>query len=395
MDKEEMKKREKNLIEAFQNESFRNSLYEVEKDLRDKMNDMLEEIKKDKGKEDIRMFLESRVKSLESFKEKINRKEYVENWDIGDNLINNEKVIRENLPDLIGFRINCLFYDDEEKIFEKLKSIKMHKNIIRINKDENNICKNGNKIFKITGIYRYNNEDYNFEIQIKSYIYNLWGEVDHRTIYKGEKFSVDSELKKNITNQALKTLKATDSQLHQLYKNEYDEVSLIRGLFYQYSHDDVEKNCNTSILAEHYTNFYELFFESDSNENIKSLKKYVAKKLLNEHFYREKPELREEINDEDQKNLEEKINKRYTSYCLSTLFQIASCLFKYNNEKEFIAHLANLQLRNIFEAIKDDYMDEFSEIDVFGNLNEQTDDEINNVIKILDRQLCNYIKEGK
>ena len=31
MDKEEMKKREKNLIEAFQNESFRNSLYEVEK----------------------------------------------------------------------------------------------------------------------------------------------------------------------------------------------------------------------------------------------------------------------------------------------------------------------------------------------------------------------------
>lgn len=40
-------------------------------------------------------------------------------------------------------------------------------------------------------------------------------------------------------------------------------------------------------------------------------------------------------------------------------------------------------------------MDEFSEIDVFGNLNEQTDDEINNVIKILDRQLCNYIKEGK
>ncbi|MBU5250387.1 hypothetical protein KQI46_00245 [Lysinibacillus capsici] len=85
--------------------------------------DLIEFIK-DVKQEKIKIFenLESRVKSVESFCEKIKRKNYINTWEVPEdkNLIG--EFIAKNLPDLIGFRINCFFYDDEELIYKKLKN---------------------------------------------------------------------------------------------------------------------------------------------------------------------------------------------------------------------------------------------------------------------------------
>ena len=67
--------------------------------------------------------IESRIKEDDSFIEKIKRKNYINEWPIGREKSNIQDTICRNLPDLIGYRINCFFSDDEKKIYDELKKL--------------------------------------------------------------------------------------------------------------------------------------------------------------------------------------------------------------------------------------------------------------------------------
>lgn len=44
--------------------------------------------------------------------------------------------------------------------------------------------KNGFEIYRIDGVYEYNDQLFNFELQIKSLVNVFWGEIEHKIIYK-------------------------------------------------------------------------------------------------------------------------------------------------------------------------------------------------------------------
>lgn len=138
---------------------------------------------------------ESRIKSYDSFSEKIYRKGYIQSWQITDDKDKNKELIMRQLPDLIGFRITCFFLDAEPSIYRLLKEYNDCGKFDKITLDFNENCmqKNGHTIYKVTG--KYNNK-YCFELQIKSIMHNVWGEVEHKTIYKSRDFDPNIETKK-------------------------------------------------------------------------------------------------------------------------------------------------------------------------------------------------------
>ena len=78
--------------------------------------------------------LEMRVKSFDSFYEKLDRKDYIHEWDdISENLENNQRIICQKLPDLIGFRLNCYFFRDERNIYNRLKRYYEGGNFSKVN----------------------------------------------------------------------------------------------------------------------------------------------------------------------------------------------------------------------------------------------------------------------
>ena len=64
---------------------------------------------------------QNRIKSNVSFVEKLVRNDYLNKWDyiIGEDE-KNKKTLSRNLPDFIGYRINTLFFNEEEQLAKKL-----------------------------------------------------------------------------------------------------------------------------------------------------------------------------------------------------------------------------------------------------------------------------------
>ena len=104
------------IMNAFIDEKFQielqNKRVEIEKILRD----YIKELSRKKVSKEVN----SRIKSEESLREKLKRKDYINQWGI-NNSDNKEiqQIICEKLPDLIGFRMNCYFKEDEKNIFKK------------------------------------------------------------------------------------------------------------------------------------------------------------------------------------------------------------------------------------------------------------------------------------
>ena len=181
-------------------------------------------------------------------------------------------MISKCLPDLLGFRINCFFWQDEEIIYNILKEYYDQKNFTNftLNFSENKIQKNGHTIYKLSGIFK---EKYCFELQIKAIMHNIWGEVEHKTIYKNKNYDADISNKIAITEEVFNILQASDKQLVTLFKKKNSEKHLIYALFYEKTKEIVAQKCGTDILAAHYNGYFQIFSDSD---NIQYIKKYVA-----------------------------------------------------------------------------------------------------------------------
>ena len=229
------------LQEAFRNKDFQKRIQDARQGIEVLLLNFIEFLS-DKLVDDQKIFrnVESRVKSEKSFDEKIFRKDYVHQWELPDKESEVCAFIADKLPDLIGFRISCFFQKDEKIIYDHLKSYYNDGNFgkdVVINFEENTRQANGHIIYKVTGKYK---KEYGFEIQIKSVIHNLWGEVEHKTQYKTRAYDPNIRVKKDITEQLFNILQAADKQLVSIFNEKYTADQLLYALFFQQTKEIVK-----------------------------------------------------------------------------------------------------------------------------------------------------------
>lgn len=318
---------------------------------------------------DLKVFenLESRVKSQVSFSEKIRRKDYVHSWNVPEIQSEIQNLIAKELPDLIGFRINCLFYDDEKIIYDDLKNYydddKFGENYY-LNFEENKTQKNGHIIYKVSGCY---NHSFNFEIQIKCSVHNIWGEVEHSRIYKNEDYDPKLLSKKNITEEVFSILKSSDRQLLEIFNEKYTKDDLIKSLFYQYTNEDVRLKKQTAFLSRHYQHFFEIFKKAN---DLDLIKQFVASKLSSSAF-----EKRKLVYIKSEKMTAAHFIKRYIEFDISVVSEIASFIYDPISETTLIEYLISDVESSLINPLEgDENSDIDDDTDVF---NDDTDNDQN------------------
>ena len=180
---------------------------------------------------------QNRIKSDVSFVDKLIRNNYISNWEYDEgNDDANKKTLSSSLPDFIGYRINTLFFNEEEKFANELINFLKEKEHIEIPDNQlnpNNQQANGHLIMKFQGFVK-SVEDpelkFGFEIQIKSSVHNLWGEVEHGSIYKPNNFDFRIDEKKKNVEEIWNTLTSCDRQLYLLSKETYEKDKLLKQL---------------------------------------------------------------------------------------------------------------------------------------------------------------------
>lgn len=324
------------LMDAFEDESFQKKIngyrYDIELEL-GKYMEWLAKVLDPSQK--IYRSPESRIKSRASFQEKIRRKDYIHKWTVSENQHDIQNEILTKLPDLIGFRITCFFIDDEKVIYDRLKEYDQAGRFQQVVLDfsEKTRQKNGHEIYKVSGKYA---GKVRFELQIKSAVHNIWGEVEHKTIYKGSQYAIDLKQRQSVTEEVFNVLKASDHQLLTLFTNQYTERDLVCGLFAEQTKNAVAEFAGTNYLAGHYRSFFEIFLQTGRDD----IWCYVSNSLSKpKGTYRKRRVSLEHITPKIIQ-LAESIKAVFLEYYLQMQYRIAQELYIFENYDEFILYLA-------------------------------------------------------
>lgn len=164
----------------------------------------------------------SRIKTRESLKEKILR----------NNLYRDapaDKIVFM-MHDIIGVKIECRFFKDEQCLYEKIREVfdtdvgdgmfsPSDKKAVRLKLDSSQPerQKNGYSIYRIDGNVTYAGETYNFELQIKSLVNSFWSEIEHKLIYKNNRLSQFDALMKEMLDSTHESLSGIDHQLSLIF----------------------------------------------------------------------------------------------------------------------------------------------------------------------------------
>lgn len=322
------------LIDAFASEDFQKEIHQYRSSIEFELMKFLEWLQRElKPSRKIFHSPESRIKSKTSFNEKISRKDYINKWDLSGDIRSIQEEILKELPDLIGFRITCYFMDDEEDIYKSLK--KYYTQIgfqnIYLNFEEGTQQQNGHKIYKVSGHYM---GKVSFELQIKAMVHNVWGEVEHKTIYKGRQYAVDSNRQQTVTEEIFNILKASDKQLLSLFTHEYTAEDLVFGLFAEQTRQRVADIANSEYLAVHYKGFFEIF----STVCRTAILSFVSNTLVNRPYEKEKAMVA--YPDSKAEKLAISIQNEFVEYYLQVQYGIAQEIYKFADYNEFIVYLA-------------------------------------------------------
>ena len=172
----------------------------------------------------------TRIKSSKSLKEKIIRNQYYQKY-------NTKEELFDNVPDIIGVRIECRFIQDEMDLYKFLRrsfneksevyeglssspySSKLYLNMADKQPQEQ---KNGMKIYRIDGRDVDEKCRVNFELQIKSLVNIFWSEIEHKVIYKNYNYVILDKFYKDIMKSIKNSLTTIDQQLL-LISNQFEE----------------------------------------------------------------------------------------------------------------------------------------------------------------------------
>lgn len=299
--------------------------------------------------------INSRIKGVNSLREKLTRKDYINKWQvkIDDNDTEIQIKVCENLPDLIGFRINCYFKKDEENIFNDLIKFLKDKNIT-VEKEPNTSQKNGHKIYKVACQYTEFKNTFSFEVQVKSLLNDVWGEVEHSIIYKSKLYDSRKILKEEIVEGLYDILDGADRQLNNLYSFNADTREIKNELFYKFASESLQ---DEMILGEDYGVFFTL--NHFINLSVECIDEYLGRKLLNEE-YKKKP-----INSNDQTIDLKKYKNKFDESKVKKLSKIVKLLFEFENEDDLLAHMIK-QVHHKASNLEDETTeDEITEDEIF------------------------------
>ena len=374
------------LVDAFDDVDFQKQLnqyrYDIEIELK-KFIDWL--VVKLKPTQKIFHSPESRIKSKVSFEEKINRKDYINQWNVNVSKETLQDLILKNLPDLIGFRVTCYFMDDEQVIYDYLKTFHNDNKFSNIVLDftEGTLQKNGKKIYKVSGKYK---DKVSFELQIKAATHNVWGEVEHKTIYKGVQYSIDHQQKQTITDEIFNILKSSDQQLLSLFKSSYTQDDLVYALFSEQTRNKIKDIAKTDYLASHYKTFFEMFFAG----NKQCIYKYVSASLSNgeKEYMRTTPNF--DCKDKIKSETIAEIKNTFFEHYLFVQYYIAQELYCFENYDDFLVFMVKNAGRNIVIDDEDESVDD----DVFAEDEMESKEEYGElVLKVLKDKMPNALKE--
>lgn len=333
------------LITAFSDEAFQKLINEK----RRKIEEILSEFTY-ASEEKISKSVNSRIKSVESLKEKIKRKNYISKWNIEcEEKIELQNKICANLPDLLGYRINCYFRNDEETVYNKLKVFLKNKGNIEVEENPNLLQKNGHTIYKLACKFTEMSNIFSFEVQVKSLIHDTWGEVEHSIVYKSKKFDSRLELKEDIIEGLYSILGGAEKQLEKLYTSSFSKEELEKELFYIFT----STNEKEKIDSIHYRNFFSLkTFLNNFNQNIE---KFLGQQLLKNQI------TKESINSMiSRENISDQIKNRIDKYKWEEVCKIASHIYEFSDNDEFLKYVISgvKSTKSMGDEIEDSFCDD-------------------------------------
>jgi ppGpp synthetase/RelA/SpoT-type nucleotidyltranferase len=177
--------------------------------------------------------IKSRIKSADSLKEKIIRRQLYKKYNTAEKIL-------ENLSDTLGIMIECKFIDDEEKIFNLLRkhfNIKVNEKLYTSKETQNlyldldmtqpQMQKNGYTVYRVDGVFVFEEKKVKFEIQLKSLVNAFWSEVEHELVYKNNQYVPSSSLITELLFAIKGNLEGIDKML-QLLANKIEEHDVDR-----------------------------------------------------------------------------------------------------------------------------------------------------------------------
>lgn len=249
------------------------------------------------GQQEMVVGMHSRIKSKESFREKIIRNRlYVE--------FGSAQEILDNLHDLIGHCIECRFIDDEYRVLTLLRKAFSMRNeddgfyccehdphlFFDCDSHQPQIQKNGFAIYRIDGYYIEKDIKVNVELQIKALVHSFWGDIEHKLVYKNTNYYVYDDFMKDLLASIKGYLTITDRQLNIIYEQmqmssqhdgtiseggfEQQISKAINDLFAVKMHESVGFNLNlknTSAVLGHYIFIKDIRYDGGSNDRIATL----------------------------------------------------------------------------------------------------------------------------
>ena len=166
--------------------------------------------------------LKFRVKSKNSLKEKIIRRELYKQY-------TDPKRILDNISDVLGILAECRFTSDEVKVYTRLKEnfFLMTEDglfydpaipnlYLWLNMPQPQMQKNGYEVFRLDGVYVKEAKQIRFELQIKSMVNSFWSEIEHEIIYKNNSYLPDNEFIRSTLDTLKTNLDGIDNMLTHL-----------------------------------------------------------------------------------------------------------------------------------------------------------------------------------
>ena len=289
---------------------------------------------------------ESRVKDKDHFFSKFIRNGYIESWEVNDQWSDSdyECKLREKLTDLIGIRILCYFKEDEKRIYEALEKRLNENDLYKdftpdpVNKKIIGRREHSVYFYKTQGKVIYNDKEFCTEIQLKSMSNDLWSEVDHEIVYKAQQYQFDDSFTKEVSNNIHDSVIASDRQLYELLNHTYKKKEVINSLFFLETEIEVFDGKYNDKANKLYHMFFDFYSTSEQNSLIK---KYVAKKLLDEKYEKElwSNSKIHEIN-----YFTKEFTEKYFLEKLLRIKPVASILYNYSDDYSFLNHISFLLL---------------------------------------------------
>lgn len=357
--KNDIERRRSLLLDAFKDDQLTEEVKGICNELYDKVKAWVDSLNRIDPRITNVFSVQSRIKDADTFEEKLFRKNYIHDWDVSDNKEENKQLIKRSLTDLVGIRINCFFAYHELRLYNDLHARQEDLADCVLNFDENTEMANGHPIYKFSGIYK---EQYRFEVQIKSIVHNVWGEVEHKTVYKNPSFDGYIDKKREIVEALYEVLLASDKELFSVFNMGETEEHLIRSLFFCKTKDIIKGKCNTNILAYHYQRYFNVF------KVIDPYRQYVIDALSG------KEHVRNHINpiiDHHYDKLKDAVLREFPLFFISSIFEIDNLINEHENFDAFLYYFLMTAFPDI--ARIDEFDEEYKKKSAWDE--DETDDE--------------------